>query len=83
MRHDESPAGVVFELTVQGTLGPVLRCAVRPSRSVDEPHICTTLQATALDVVQLVRTLDSHGLAIESVSRLSIGEDDAADRTDG
>jgi hypothetical protein len=82
VRQDESTAGGIFELTVQGALGPVLRWAVRPSRSVDEPHTCTTLHAWAPDVVQLVRTLDSHGLAIESVSRLSV-EGDAADRIDG
>jgi hypothetical protein len=83
MRHDESPGGGIFELTVQGTLGPVLRCATRPGQSVDEPHTCTSFRATAPDVVQLVRTLDSHGLVIESVWRLAVREDDAADGTDG
>ena len=82
MRHDETRGGGIFELTIQGTLGPVLRCAVRPGRLVDEPHTCTTLRAAAPDAVDLVQLLDSHGLSIESVSRLPVGPDVTRDGTD-
>ncbi|HET6654553.1 MAG TPA: hypothetical protein VFH10_18085 [Nocardioides sp.] len=83
MRRDAPAGGGIFELTVQGSLGPVLRCAVRPGRSVEEPHTCTTIRAVAPDVVDLVRVLDSHGLSIESVSRLPAAQDGSVDGTVG
>ena len=83
MTRAEPAGGGVFELTVEGTLGPVLRCAVRPGRAIDEPHTCTTLHAVATDVEGLVELLDSHGLSIESVSRLSLGQDGPAGGTGG
>ena len=84
MRRGETTGGGIFELTVDGTLGPVLRSAVRPGRSVDEPHTYTTLcAAAATDLVGLIQLLDSYGLSIESVSRLPLGRDVPDDGTTG
>ncbi|MFD4324661.1 hypothetical protein ACFWQC_08510 [Nocardioides sp. NPDC058538] len=59
---------VVFELTVEGELGPVLRCALHPDAVARRP--CTTFRATAgagLGVADLVGMLDAEGLTVESI----------------
>ena len=67
MNPDAQPGAGLFELTVAGALGPVLRCALRPN-SVDEPHTTTTIRAAAhSDISGLVELLDSHGVVIEGV----------------
>lgn len=64
--------GGVFELTVEGALGPVLRCALRPS-TVEESHTCTTVRTAGdCDLTGLVELLDSNGLVIEEVWRLQV-----------
>ncbi|MER7604492.1 hypothetical protein [Nocardioides sp. NPDC127503] len=63
-----SDAEVVFELTVEGELGPVLRRALR-ARAV-ERQPCTIFRATAeagSGVAELVRILDAEGLTVESI----------------
>lgn len=70
MNQPRSAARVaVFELTVEGEVGPVLRSALRPS-CVAEGRPCTILRTTAsadTDLTDLVKLLDSEGLKIESV----------------
>jgi hypothetical protein len=61
-------AEVVFELTVEGELGPVLRCALQPD--VVERQSCTVFRATAgagLGLADLVGMLDAEGLTVESI----------------
>ena len=61
-------AEVVFELTVAGELGPVLRCALQPDAVEQQP--CTVFRATAgagLGVADLVGMLDAEGLTVESI----------------
>ncbi|SDK56185.1 hypothetical protein SAMN05428985_104509 [Nocardioides sp. YR527] len=61
-------AEVVFELTVEGELGPVLRCALQPDAVERQPS--TTFRATAgagLGVADLVGMLDAEGLTVESI----------------
>jgi hypothetical protein len=66
---EEGPAAeVVFELTVEGELGPVLRRALRPAATERRP--CTTFRATAeagLGVVDLMGILYAEGLTVESI----------------
>lgn len=64
-------AGGVYEVTVEGVLGPVLGRALRLER-VEVPVACTTLRTTARDdLPDLVALLESHGLVIEGVWLLS------------
>ena len=64
-------AGGVYEVTVEGALGPVLRCALG-LECVEVPVSCTTLRtAAADDLPALVALLESHGLVIEGVWLLS------------
>ncbi|MER6940514.1 hypothetical protein ABTX24_02575 [Nocardioides sp. NPDC127514] len=61
-------AEVVFELTVEGELGPVLRCALQPDAVEQQP--CTVFRATAgagLGMADLVGMLDAEGLKVESI----------------
>ena len=61
-------AEVMFELTVEGELGPVLRCALQPGVAERQP--CTIFRATAdagSGVADLVRMLDAQGLTVESI----------------
>lgn len=64
-------AGGVYEVTVEGVLGPVLRRALR-LECVEVPAACTTLRAAAGDDLPgLVALLELHGLVIEGVWLLS------------
>jgi hypothetical protein len=59
--------GGVYEVTVDGALGPVLRRALRLD-CVEGAVECTVLRATAGDDLPgLVALLESHGLVIEGV----------------
>jgi len=61
-------ADVVFELTVEGELGPVLRGALQPDAVEQQP--CTVVRAIAsagMGVADLVGLLDAEGLIVESV----------------
>ena len=70
MNRPVSPEeGAVFELTVEGELGPVFRSALRPRR-VAEAWACTIFRITAgagSYLIDLVKLLDSEGLTIESI----------------
>ena len=67
MTQRGSQGGGVFEFTVDGALGQVLRCALRPN-SVDESRTCTTIRTTGDDDLPgLVERLDSFGLLIDAV----------------
>jgi hypothetical protein len=63
-------AGGVYEVAVEGALGPVLRHALRLECS-ERTLACTTLRAAADDLPGLVALLESHGLVIEGVWLLS------------
>jgi hypothetical protein len=68
MSETEPDAEVVFELTVEGELGPVLRCALQPRAAERRP--CTIFRATAdasSGVADLVAMLDAEGLTVESI----------------
>lgn len=63
----ERPGLGVFEMSIDGPLGPLLRCALRPRVVVDSGR-CTVLRAaSAADLVDLVERLISADLAIDSV----------------
>ncbi len=68
MSESGPDAEVVFELTVEGELGPVLRCALQPDAVERRP--CTTFRTTAsagLGVADLVGMLDAEGLTVENI----------------
>jgi hypothetical protein len=68
MSEAGSDAEVVFELTVEGELGQVLRWALQPDAVERQP--CTTFRATAgagLGVADLVGMLDAEGLTVQSI----------------
>ncbi len=69
---DDPGGGAVFELTLSGELGPVLRAAVGPH--VVQPPTRSTLirvgATTERDVAELVNQLHHRGLSIESVHRV-------------
>jgi hypothetical protein len=63
----ERPGLGVFEMSVEGPLGPLLRCALKP-RVVVHSGRCTVLRvASPADLVELVELLISADLAIDSV----------------
>jgi hypothetical protein len=64
----EQPAPLVFELSVEGALGPVLRSALLP-RTVVRSGGCTVLRAAGpdRDLVALVAELSGMNLTIDSV----------------
>jgi hypothetical protein len=67
------PCGTVYELTVVGALGPVLRHALEPCGSAP-PELHTVLRAgmpAHADLVDLVLLLDSTGLEIAAVSAVT------------
>lgn len=60
-------AGDLYELTIVGELGRVLRWALRPGQ-VLETHPCTTFVTVAgTDLPSLVARLETPGLTLESV----------------
>lgn len=64
--------GGVYEVTVEGALGPVMRCALRPDRA-DDADTCTTIRVAAeADLPGLVGMLESHGLVIQAVWLLRV-----------
>jgi hypothetical protein len=65
--EESGSGGGSFELTVEGALGPVLRCALGAS-IVGESQVCATLRGTGTpDLMALVDLLDANGLLIEDV----------------
>jgi hypothetical protein len=72
MTPDCTSGSAVYELTVAGAIGPVLRCALKPHK-VERTQICTILRAGASadrDLVDLMLILESRGLNVEDVSRV-------------
>lgn len=71
----------VYELTVRGELGPVLRGALRPFGGVRTEEL-TILRAGSTgdrDVVELLRQLHECGLDIQEVTRRAGPVDELAD----
>jgi hypothetical protein len=72
MRPGWASGPAMYELTVAGAIGPVLRSALKPHK-VERTQICTILRAGASadrDLVDLMLMLESRGLKVEDVSRL-------------
>jgi hypothetical protein len=76
--HEAGDRPLVYELTVLGRLGPMLRHALQPHKEcrIQSCTIVRTGGAAHGDVVELVRFLASKGLQVEEVSR-SPGRHDA------
>lgn len=63
------PRPAVFEVTVEGRLGPVFRAALRPCH-VAESTVCTILVTTGephQDIADLVRLLETRGVRVQDV----------------
>jgi hypothetical protein len=59
----------VFEVTVEGRLGPVFRAALQPCH-VDESRVCTILVTTGEapgDVAELIGLLGARGVRVQDV----------------
>jgi hypothetical protein len=68
----QEPSGVParYELTVDGRIGPVLRCALQAPGG-DAAHVCVVVRAAGADgLVALMQVLDAHGLKVRHVSRV-------------
>lgn len=62
--------GDVYELTLAGGVGPVLRKALRPF-GTPHAHVCTVVRAEpppGVDLVDLMAELDAHGLQVEAIA---------------
>jgi hypothetical protein len=58
-----------FELTVEGSLGPVLRHALKP-HTVSNAQACTVFSAAvpeSMDLVDLVLALQARGLQLDGI----------------
>jgi hypothetical protein len=65
-----SASGEVYELTLAGGLGPVLRTAFRPW-STSVAHVCTVVRTEAppdVDLVDLMTNLNAQGLEVEVIT---------------
>jgi hypothetical protein len=72
MTPDWISGPAVYELTLAGAIGPVLRFALKPHQ-VAQTQICTILRTRASadrDLVDLMLRLESRGLKVEDVSRV-------------
>jgi hypothetical protein len=70
MRQEPSGAPARYELTVDGRIGPVLRCALQPPGG-DAAHVCVVVRAAGADgLVALMQVLDAHGIEVRHVSRV-------------
>jgi hypothetical protein len=73
MSRGGSSGPAIYELTVAGAIGPVLRSALKPHQ-VARTKICTILRAggsTDRDLLDLMLLLESRSLNVEDVSRIS------------
>jgi predicted XRE-type DNA-binding protein len=62
--------GDVYELTLAGSVGPVLCEAFRPF-GISQAHVCTVLHVErprGTDLVDLMAQLDAHGLQVELIA---------------
>jgi hypothetical protein len=77
MNQDWASGPAIYELTVAGALGPVLRCALRPHK-VARTQLCTILRirpSADRDLVDLMERLESRELKVEDVSRIDAARD--------
>ena len=68
---EQDPQGspAVYELTIKGGLGPVLRSALTPG-GVSRSEVCTILrasEASGRDLVDLLLLIQEKGLTVEDV----------------
>jgi len=71
MSPDPAAGPAIYEFTVAGSLGPVLRCALRPHQGYAQT--CTILRARTSadkDLVDLVMLLQAKGLRFDRLLRL-------------
>lgn len=70
---DGPEAGAVYQFTIVGTLGPVLRRALEPyvTASPQRQTIVRAESPEGRDLVDLVRLLESRGLEIASICQLT------------
>jgi hypothetical protein len=66
--RDAQPASAVYELTIRGGMGPVIRSALTP-HGVSRSEVCTILRAGASgrDLVDLLLLIEEKGLTVEGV----------------
>jgi hypothetical protein len=72
MSPDWTSGPGLYELTVAGAIGPVLRFALKPHK-IAPTQMCTILRTRASadrDLVDLMVMLESRGLEVEDVSRV-------------
>jgi hypothetical protein len=85
MSPDWASGPAVYELTLAGAIGPMLRCALRP-HEVARTQLCTILRARGSadgDLVDLMLLLESRGLQVEDVSRIDASRPSATQRLQG
>lgn len=66
-RHEERPSDALFEVTIAGSLGPLLRFALSPCRTAppQESTVLRVAQPAGRDLVDLVDRLQHRGLVVE------------------
>jgi hypothetical protein len=71
MSPDWASGPAIYELTVAGAIGPVLRYALRPHR-VARMQVCTILRWAPedRDLADVMLLLESKGLTVEDVSTI-------------
>lgn len=67
------PAGHTYELTIVGGLGPALRAALQPVDAAPAARRTVLTTTCAVDLVDLVWVLTTHGLQVDDVRVLSPG----------
>ena len=65
--QEERPTGAVFEVTIAGSLGPLLRFALSPCRArpTQEYTLLRVAQPPERDLVDLVDRMQHKGLVVE------------------
>lgn len=65
--RDAEAAPAVYELTVKGGMGPVIRSALTPS-GVSRSDVCTILRVSSgRDLADLLLLIQEKGLTVEGV----------------
>ena len=71
--NDPHAGPLVYEFTVTGPVGPVLRAALRP-HAVARSSECTIMRvehADSRDLVDLLQRLSREGLSVEEVAKIN------------
>ena len=66
------PGPAIYEFTIAGALGPVLRAALQPHDACNSQK-CTIMRVernASRDIVDLVAVLNAKGLKVEEVSKV-------------